>query len=102
VAVLFSNENVLVPLVVVMSTVLFFVRVNQVLVRLWARTQLSVFSRRLSEVSDERPRGTDDGSLLRLMSDRESVSGVSTPLSGVLKRRVCAPKSDNECSEAFV
>jgi hypothetical protein len=33
----FSNENILVPLIVVMSTVLFFVRVNQVLVRLWAR-----------------------------------------------------------------
>jgi len=37
VAVLFSSENILVPLIVVMSTVLFFVRVNQVLVRLWAR-----------------------------------------------------------------
>jgi hypothetical protein len=37
VAVLFSSENILAPLIVVMSTVLFFVRVNQVLVRLWAR-----------------------------------------------------------------
>jgi hypothetical protein len=39
----FSNENILVPLIVVMSTVLFFVRVNQVLVRLWMRViQLAV------------------------------------------------------------
>ena len=39
---------------------------------------------------------------LRLMSDRESVSDGSTPLFGVLNHRPCAPKSDGECSEAFV
>jgi hypothetical protein len=38
---------------------LFFVRVNQVLVRLWTRNQLSGFGVRLSEVSDHRPPGTD-------------------------------------------
>jgi hypothetical protein len=85
----FSKENILVPLIVVMSTVLFFVRVNQVLVRLWARAMEAglcpVFV-----------------PSLRLMSDRESVSGVSTPLFGVLNHRPCAPKSDDECSEAFV
>ena len=36
-AVSFSEENVAVPLIAVQLVILFFVRVNQVLVRLWAR-----------------------------------------------------------------
>ena len=36
-AALFFNKNDPAPLIVVGSTILFFVRVNQVLVRLWAR-----------------------------------------------------------------
>jgi hypothetical protein len=40
--------------------------------------------------------------VVRLMSDRESVSGGSTPQSGVLRGRGRAPKSDSEGSEAFV
>ena len=35
--VLLLTSDVSVPLVVVVSAILFFVRVNQVLVRLWAR-----------------------------------------------------------------
>ena len=101
VALLFSNENILAALIAVQWVILFFVRVNQVLVRLWARNQSPVFSCRLSEVSDDGWRGTDDWSLLRLMSDRESVSEVSKPLFG-FRRQVHAPKSDFECSEAFV
>lgn len=62
--------------------ILFFVRVNQVLVRLWARTQSSVIRCQVSEVSDRRPPEAGDGSSLRLMSDRESVSAVSTPRFG--------------------
>jgi hypothetical protein len=56
-----QRRNIFASLIVVMSTVLFFVRVNQVLVRLWARHQSSVFSRLLSEVSDDGPPGTGDG-----------------------------------------
>jgi hypothetical protein len=40
-------------------------------------------------------------SVVRLMSDRESVSGVSTPPIGVLRDRSRAPKSDSEGSEAL-
>ena len=36
-AVLFFRENTPAALIAVVSTILFFVRVNQVLVRLWAR-----------------------------------------------------------------
>ena len=52
----------IVPIVIVIgATILFFVRVNQVLVRLWARHQSSVSGCRLSEVSDDGPSGTGDG-----------------------------------------
>ena len=37
VAMLFFNENILVALIAAQWVILFFVRVNQVLVRLWAR-----------------------------------------------------------------
>jgi len=37
VAMLFSNENIVVALIAAQWVILFFVRVNQVLVRLWAR-----------------------------------------------------------------
>jgi hypothetical protein len=37
VAMLFFNENIVVALIAAQSVILFFVRVNQVLVRLWAR-----------------------------------------------------------------
>jgi hypothetical protein len=47
-------------LIIAILVILFFVRVNQVLVRLWARHQLSVFSRRLSEISDGRLRRAND------------------------------------------
>ena len=53
-AVLLFGKNDLVTPVAVEAINLFFVRVNQVLVRLWARHQWSVFSCRLSEVSDRR------------------------------------------------
>jgi hypothetical protein len=48
---------------------LFFVRVNQVLVRLWARTQFPVLRCWLSEMSDCTA-GVGDGSLSGCMSDR--------------------------------
>jgi hypothetical protein len=80
--------------------VLFFVRVNQVLVRLWARNQSSGAARRLSEVSDHR-RGLRSRFVVRLMSDRESASDVSAPRMGS-DDPACAPKSDVECSEACV
>jgi hypothetical protein len=40
--------------------------------------------------------------VVRLMSDRESVSGASTPLFGFCRRGARAPKSGSEGSEAFV
>ena len=70
------------------STILFFVRVNQVLVRLWARAM---------EVEDVVSRVRP---VVRLMSDRESVSGVSRPRLG-FDGRAHAPKSDSEGSEAL-
>src|SRR5690349_17931150 len=57
---LFFMENDT-ALIAVPSVMLFFVRVNQVLVRLWARDQSSVASRRLSDVSGSRPMGTEAG-----------------------------------------
>jgi hypothetical protein len=66
----------------VQSVALFFVRVNQVLVRLWARNRLAVSRSRLSEVSDHRAPGAGDRSCVRLMSDRESVSVTAMPRFG--------------------
>jgi hypothetical protein len=63
VAVLFLRKNVFAHVNRHELAILFFVRVNQVLVRLWARHQSSVFRRRLSEVSDDGPSGTGDGAL---------------------------------------
>jgi hypothetical protein len=68
VAMLFSS-NILAHVNRQNSTILFFVRVNQVLVRLWARAVEAGYC--LVFVP-----------LLRLMSDRESVSVVSTPRFG--------------------
>jgi hypothetical protein len=82
VAVLFLRKNVFAHVNRHKSAILFFVRVNQVLVRLWARNRSFVIRCRVSEVSDRRPPETKDGSPLRLMSDRESVSVVSTPRFG--------------------
>ena len=66
---LFRNKSVHVgrPILIVPSglsfgsAILFFVKVNQVLVRLWARTQSPVFSCRLSEISDRRYREPGTG-----------------------------------------
>jgi hypothetical protein len=88
VAVLLFDENDLVTPVAVAAINLFFVRVNQVLVRLWARVM-------------EAGLGPVFVPLLRLMSDRESVSVVARPRFG-FRARACAPKSDSECSEACV
>jgi hypothetical protein len=44
----------------------FFGNVNQVLVRLWARNQVSVLGGQLSEVSDEGLRGMGGWSFVRL------------------------------------
>ena len=83
------------------STILFFVRVNQVLVRLWARViSLAVRCGVVGTLAtDHRSPITD--SAVRLMSDRESASGVATPLLGFCGRAY-APKSDSEGSEARV
>jgi len=82
VAVLFSEESVAAPLIAVQSTILFFVRVNQVLVRLWARVIGLAVCRGVvgSLTTDHGAPAT--GSVVRLMSDRESVSGVPKPLFG--------------------
>ena len=71
-----------------LPVILFFVRVNQVLVRLWARAMEA----RLCLVFVP---------LLRLMSDRESASGVSRPRFGCRKIRRYAPRSDSEGSETL-
>jgi hypothetical protein len=101
---LFSNESVAAALIVVSRrfcslSVVFFVRVNQVLVRLWARVIRSAVRCGVvgSPATDHRSLIID--SAVRLMSDRESVSGVATPLLGVLQPGH-APKSDSEGSEA--
>jgi hypothetical protein len=70
-----------------MATILFFVRVNQVLVRLWARAMEA----RLCLVFVP---------LLRLMSDRESASGVLRPRFGQRRTGCHAPRSGSEGSEA--
>ena len=44
VAKLFFRKNIFVSLITVVSVILFFVRVNQVLVRLWARASGYVFA----------------------------------------------------------
>jgi hypothetical protein len=83
------------------STILFFVRVNQVLVRLWARViSLAVRCGVVGTLAtDHRSLITD--SAVRLMSDRESASGVAMPLLGFCGGAY-APKSDSEGSEARV
>jgi hypothetical protein len=82
VAKLFFRKNIFVPLIAIVSVILFFVRVNQVLVRLWARAiGLAVRGGVVGVLTtDHRPPAAD--SVVRLMSDRESVSGVSKPSLG--------------------
>jgi hypothetical protein len=70
------------PTVVGWAMNLFFVRVNQVLVRLWARAiGLPVGCGVVGFPTTDRGRPTS-GPVVRLMSDRESVSGVSKPRFG--------------------
>jgi len=70
------------PTVVGWAMNLFFVRVNQVLVRLWARaTGLPVRCGVVGFPATDRG-GLTTGPVVRLMSDRESVSGVSKPRFG--------------------
>ena len=71
VAMWFFNENILVALIAAQWAILFFVRVNQVLVRLWTRAIGSVRGDVVGfPTTDHRQPATD--SVVRLMSDRES------------------------------
>jgi hypothetical protein len=106
----FFNENGAATLIVisrrfcslsVVLCLLFFVRVNQVLVRLWARAIRSAVRCGVvgSLTTDHRPLITD--AVVRLMSDRESASGWQRPCWGFaagraplnrtarVQRRVC-------------
>jgi hypothetical protein len=58
---LFFDKNISAHVNRQKSAILFFVRVNQVLVRLWARRQVSAFRCRGSEVSDHRYREPASG-----------------------------------------
>jgi len=68
---LFSNENILVALIAAQWVILFFVRVNQVLVRLWTRAIGLVRGDVVGFPTTEHRQPATD-SVVRLMSDRES------------------------------
>jgi hypothetical protein len=55
----------------------------------------------VGRLTDHWPPITGHWTVVRLMSDRESASGVAMPLLGFCGR-ACAPKSDSEGSEARV